>query len=265
MKKKKSSFVWRVAKAVFIGVGKGIRASFKFLFRKIKEENERLKVRKSPYYKISAKFDSLQILKQIKGDYSLAEKRLHGDSVIALIFGKRGSGKSSLGFRLLENIHSRTGRRCYTLGINQMLLPKWIASVDNAKNVPNGGVLLVDEGAITFGARDSMKAKNKELSNLMAIARHKGLTLIFVTQNTSMLDRNILKLSDILLIKEGSLLQLEMERPEIKKFYEKAAESFKKIKGNRKGFFYLIDSDFEGVLSYNLPSFWGDALSKNRA
>lgn len=44
-----------------------------------------------------------------------------------------------------------------------------------------------------------------------------------------MIDKNVLKLADMLFIKEGSLLQLEMERPEIKKFYEKAKNYFDKL------------------------------------
>ena len=85
-----------------------------------------------------------------------------------------------------------------------------------------------------------------------------------MTQNTGLLDKNILALTDSLLVKEGSLLQMEMERPEVRKFYEKANKSLKTMEGDRRGYFYLIDSDFEGTLSYSLPSFWTSSLSKNQ-
>ena len=142
-------------------------------------------------------------------------------------------------------------------------MPKCISSIDDVQTAPNGSIILVDEGAISFGARNSMKVKNKELTSLLAIARHKSLTLIFITQNTGLIDRNVLKLADTLFIKEGSLLQLQMERPEIKKFYEKAKKHFDKLE-NKEKFSYILDSDFEGIVEHTLPSFWSDSLSKNR-
>jgi hypothetical protein len=244
------------------GFIESILGGIKNISGRIEKVSEKRRIRK---YGAPSEFKEMMVLKEVAGDYGSMKERLHKDSVIALIFGKRGSGKSALGFRLLENIHSLTKRKCFVLGVRQGFLPRWISSVDDVEKVENDGVILVDEGAISFGARESMRAKNKELANLMAVARHKNLTLIFVTQNTSMLDKNILKLSDVLFIKEGSLLQLEMERPEIKKFYGKAKDSFEDAVGDKRCLTYTIDSDFEGAISYRLPSFWRDDLSKNRA
>ncbi len=212
----------------------------------------------------SAKFEAFGVPKVIKGEYKKFDEKIMNDSLIVLIFGKRGSGKSSLGFKCLENISSKTGRKCFALGVSPSKLPSWIGSVRNVENAPEGAIVLIDEGAISFGARDSMSAKNKELTKVMAVARHKDLSLIFVTQNTGFIDKNILALTDTLMIKEGSLLQIEMERPEVRKFYEKSEEQLKHMKGNKKKFVYVMDSDFEGIISYNLPSFWSDKLSKNK-
>ena len=66
-----------------------------------------------------------------------------------------------------------------------------------------------------------MSKQNKELADLLAIARHKDLTLILVTQNTGMIDKNVLNLTDAVLVKEGSLLQQKMERSVMKEFYER--------------------------------------------
>jgi hypothetical protein len=232
---------------------------------KIKKEVVVVKKTASVNYKAgAAKFDSPIVTKTIEGNYSDFNEKINNDSLIILIFGKRGSGKSSLGFRILENIHSKSKRRCFVFGISQEILPSWIRTISDVEKVPRGGVVLIDEGAIAFGARDSMSSKNKELGKLMAIARHKDLTLIFITQNTGMIDKNIIALTDTLLIKEGSLLQMEMERPEIKKFYEKSNNYIKEVTGNKKKFVYVIDNDFEGTFTYNLPSFWSEEISKNR-
>jgi len=264
-KKKRKSLLWLLVKLPFIGVGKLTAISYKALNKKVERSFEKRKLKKAPAYSIPSKFENFEIKKTIIGDFSYAEKRIFSDSLILLIFGRRGSGKSSLGFRLLENIHSKTKRKCSALGIEQKLIPKWISSVDSVEKVPNGSVVLIDEGAVSFGSRDSMTSKNKELGKLLAITRHKNLSLVFVTQNTGLIDKNILSLTDTLFVKEGSLLQMEMERPEVKKFYEKANKSLKQVKENRKSHVYIIDSDFEGTLSYKLPSFWSNSLSKNKA
>lgn len=263
-KVKQPTLIWRIIKLPFVGIGKLVAWSYRGLNRRVDADLKERKLKKSETYMTEPVFDAFKIVKEKSGDYSFTEKRLFKDSLIVLIFGKRGSGKSALGFRLLENIYSKTGRKCYALDIQQNKMPRWIKSIDDIEKVPNGGVILIDEGAISFGSRDSMSSKNKELSKLLTIARHKNLTLIFVTQNTGLIDKNILALTDTLLIKEGSLLQIEMERKEVKKFYDKANDFLKFVKEDKRKYFYLIDSDFEGVLTHKLPSFWTSGLSKNK-
>jgi hypothetical protein len=204
----------------------------------------------------------LTLVTSVKGNYTQFTQSLSKSSKIMLIFGKRGSGKSALGFRILENTRVRSSRPCYVLGVEQSKVPSWVESIDSIETAHTGGVVLIDEGAIAFGARESMSKRNRELVRIMAIARHKDLSLIFITQNTGLIDKNILKLVDTLLIKEGSLLQLEMERSEIRSFYAKTKSLFEKAKLPIAQA-YIIDEQFEGMLSFKLPSFWSEGLSKN--
>lgn len=208
----------------------------------------------------------LVVRKTVSGDVNLLLSKLYNDSLIIAVCGKRGSGKSAFGFRLLENIHAKTGRVAHVLGVKQEVLPSWIVSVDDVKQVQNGGVVLVDEGALSFSSRNAMSKKNKELGELLAVARHKDLTLVLVTQNTGMLDKNVMNLCDMLALKEGSLLQSEMERPVIKKLYERANKELQSLSSNEKKVCaYIIDAEFEGLVSSSLPSFWNSKVSKNQA
>lgn len=271
-KKKKQPLAWRATKGAFRGAWFLTKGTFKLMGKAIKATDKKIlegskqrQLKRSVTYNKRPAFDALEVVESISGDYAVSEKRLHKDSMIALIFGKRGSGKSALGFKILENIHSKTSRKCFVLGVEQASMPKWINPIDKVEEAPRGSVVLVDEGAIAFSSRASMSKSNRGLTSILAIARHKNLTILFITQNTGMIDRNVLKLSDILLVKQGSLLQLEMERPEIKKFYEKAESLFKDLEGDRRQYAYIIDSDFEGAVSHTLPSFWTESLSKNQA
>ncbi len=275
-KKKKSHWSLRATAAVARGLGKGSWWVIKnvskgayhggaLAYNKLKHKKAERELRKQPHYSSPAVFQEFGVVSTVAGDYASAGKKLFDSSLIVLVFGKRGSGKSALGFRIMENIYSKTERKCFVLGVPQRVLPAWITSVDDLEQVANGGIVLVDEGAIAFGSRESMKSVNRAVGKLMAIARHKDLTLVFITQNTGMLDKSVLNLADVLMIKEGSLLQQEMERAEIKKFYQKAHGSFASLPKQREPYFYVVDADFEGMLSASLPSFWSSAVSKSRS
>ncbi len=202
--------------------------------------------------------------KTITGSFTDFRKRLDSESLIISVVGRRGAGKSALGFALLETIFAKTDRKAFVMGVDQKLIPKWIESVQEVDDVDNGGLLLIDEGAVSFSSRESMSKKNRELGKLLAIARHKDLTLIFITQNTGMMDKNVLNLTDTLIFKEGSLLQEKMERHAMKDFYEKSSKELKAIqKSKRKGYAYVFDDDFEGLIKTDLPTFWNTKVSKS--
>lgn len=200
------------------------------------------------------------IIEQVSGNYEDFKKRLKNSSLIVLITGKRGSGKTALGFKFLDLVKEK--RKTYYLGRGKF--PKFIKKVSDIKEVKNNSILLVDEAAIAYSSRSSMKQSNKVLGELMAIARHKNLSLIIITQNSAMIDLNVMRLSDTIIFKEPSLLQSRFERKSILDLFRKAEEQFKKIENSeRKKHFYVLDDEFEGILSFSLPEFWSDKISKS--
>ena len=71
-------------------------------------------------------------------------------------------------------------KKVYALGFDKAKLPFSIKKAKDIEDISNNSVVLIDEGAITFGSRDSMKSANKQLGKLMTIARHKNLSLILI-------------------------------------------------------------------------------------
>ncbi|HLC32841.1 MAG TPA: zonular occludens toxin domain-containing protein [Candidatus Nanoarchaeia archaeon] len=244
---------------------------YSFIHREKREVEESTQVRtenkpNTSASKVPALYTALQAESTVKGSLESFTKVLEQESRIIAIAGKRGSGKSVLGFRILENIKAKESRPCFVIGVKQSILPSWITTIDSIEQVENKGVVLVDEGAISFGSRNSMSKKNKNLAGLLAIARHKDLTLIFITQNTGMIDRNVLNLCDTILLKEGSLLQEKMERSSMKDLYTTANKALVAIQAEeRKSVFYVFDAEFEGLAKANLPGFWTTSVSKNQA
>jgi len=203
-------------------------------------------------------FVPFSVVSTEKGDYEEFEEKMLKYSLIMLINGKRGSGKTALGMKMLEMFNKKTKRKCYVMGYENTKLPRWMKKVDDIEKIPNNAVTLIDEGAVSFFSRDSMKKSHKDLSKLMAIARHKNLVLILITQNSGMIDLNVMRLADTVFLKEPSLMQAKFERKAVKDMYEKAALHFKEEKKKR---FYVYDDDFEGVLKHDLPGFWSDDVS----
>ena len=200
------------------------------------------------------------VVKAVKGSLDDFQDRLRKSSLIILIVGKRGSGKTALGFKFLESLTGR--RKAYYIG--KAKLPWWIKQVETIEGVRNDSLVLIDEGVLSYSARDAMSKSSKFLSKLMAIARHKNLTLIVITQNSAMLDLNILRLADTLLFKELSLLQSRFERKALADLFKKVDTSFSKIKDrDKKKYFYVIDDEFEGMLTSPLPKFWSEKISKS--
>ena len=205
-------------------------------------------------------FRDIEIDETVRGKYDRFRKKLLGSSLIILITGKRGSGKTSLGMKLLEVFDNSGSRECYVVGYRKARLPKWMHKIDSVEDAPNNAVVLIDEGAVGYFSRESMKEANRVLSKIMTLARHKNLTLMIITQNSAMIDLNVVRLADTLLFKEPSLLQARFERRALKDMFDKITPFFKKQEEPKKNF-YVWDDDFEGMMRYDLPGFWTDGIS----
>ena len=224
--------------------------------RKIKENIK--KQRQS----ITSKYKEFSILETISGNYN---KWLEGvcksDSKIGIILGARGTGKTAFGIKFLENIHAKHKKKCFAIGFNEDELPFWIKGVSDISELENNSFVLIDEGGILFNSRNSMSNANKLLSKLIMISRHKNLSVLFISQNSSNLEVNILRQADFLILKPSSLLQKEFERKIIQKIYSEVEASFKKFEED-KGITHIYSSNFRGFVSNPLPSFWKESLSK---
>ena len=180
-------------------------------------------------------------------------------SSVGLILGARGSGKSAIGLRILENIVAKSKRKAYAMGFNKEDLPKWIESINSIEEVKNNSFLLVDEGGVEFSSRQTMSNANKLLSELLLISRHKDLNVLFITQNSSNIEVNAIRQSDYLVLKPPSLLQMDFERKKIKDIYESVKEKFTSYK-DQVGLTYIYSDRYTGFVKNDLPSFWSKRL-----
>lgn len=208
------------------------------------------------------KFQEFEILKNKKGKLEKFENFLYTNkSTIGIILGARGTGKSAIGMSLLENFAVKTDKNIYAMGFKQSSLPHWIKVVKEIDQINNNAVLLVDEGGIEFSSRDAMSNSNKLLSDILLIARHKDLSVMFITQNSSNLEINAIRQADYLILKPSSLLQKDFERKKIKNVYSEVDDDFEELKEDR-GLTYFYSDKYCGFISNDLPSFWSEKVSK---
>ncbi|MDP2749366.1 MAG: zonular occludens toxin domain-containing protein [Nanoarchaeota archaeon] len=271
-RKKKKSFSALALKYLFLGIWYalkyiciGIFSVFKWIFLKIKgkvkekkeaaeaaDESER-ELPKGPVSEI-------KIIETVKGDYdSFLDKLKESDSLIGLVIGARGSGKTAVALSIIENIRGQK-KNVFAMGISN--LPKWIKTIENIDEIKNDSLVVIDEGGILFSSRNSMSDANKLLSQLLFIARHKNLTILFISQNSSNLEINTLRQADFMIFKKSSLLQKNFERKIVAKIYEEYVDGFEKHK-DKKGLTLVYSDDFVGFVENTLPSFWSSKVSKS--
>lgn len=154
---------------------------------------------------------------------------------VVVIIGKRDAGKSALGYRILELLHPRA--EPYVVGLPataQKLLPDYIGTVDRLEDVPRKAVALIDESYRKFHSRSSMESGGRNVGSQINLSRQRGQTLIFIVQEARQLDVNIISQIDVLAIKELSDLSRDFERPELRRFTDKARDAFSTIPGDRR-------------------------------
>ena len=108
--------------------------------------------------------------------------------------------------------YAKTKRKCYAMGFKRDEMPSWVEVVENIEEINNDSIVLVDEGGVLFSSRRAMTNANKILGDLILISRHKNLSILFISQNSSNLEVNILRQADFIVLKKSSLLQKEFER-----------------------------------------------------
>ena len=187
-------------------------------------------------------------------------KKILESSEVILITGKRGAGKTALGYYILEQSPNP-----YVFGLPEKAwryLPEFITPLKSLEKLPEKATIFIDEAALWFYSRSSSQKMNKYISQLVTEARHQEQLLIFATHTLRKLDIGVVMDADAILFKEPSFLHSKFERSEIREITREVREQFGKLRGDRRKYTYVLSHDYEGFLKTPLPSFWCEELSK---
>lgn len=96
------------------------------------------------------------------------------------------------------------------------------------------------------------------------MARQRNQTIIFIAQEASYIDINIVRGLTTLIVKEPAPLQMLLERAELKQFIQRAKGEFERIEEDKRCWAYIAFSPggYQGIVRVAKPDFFSDALSK---
>lgn len=189
-----------------------------------------------------------------------------GKSKIIYIVGGRGSGKTATAFMIAEVSNIKTRQKIYYVGdeVDKSALPFWCVHVRHIKDAPNGCLAIIDESGIQFNAREYRDKGNIEMSKQLMIARHKDISLIFLTQHTALSDTNIQRLRDLVIWKmsnDYTPAEKGTARSREHQFWKKVRIMMSPRAKNQCLFEYPMIRRFIHF-SHPLPECWSEALSK---
>jgi len=197
----------------------------------------------------------------IPTDYEIAAQVTH--PCVVLILGRRDSGKTATAFRIAE--HKRSTLPPYVVGPSSLrpLLLKGFGLIESLEDAPRNCLVIIDEAALVYGARDSMKETNKRLGEAINLSRQRSQTLMFLVQEARMIDVTIVSQVDVIIIKELGEISQEFERKELRRYTDAARFTFQPVTCDRRKWAWVFNdkTGFKGLLPVELPTYWSKRLS----
>lgn len=179
-----------------------------------------------------------------------------GDCIV-LCIGRRRHWKTITVWDLAYEVHKRTGRPVYAIGIATEL-PWFAKHATSLAEVPSGAIVVWDESAVEASARGSMDGDQRSLPGELAVAGQNKLIIFFISQNTSLADKSITTLVDAIMVKPPSLTQMGTERGLIGKILR----DWKELIPREKWQTLFLTSDLAPiVIERAIPDWWDRILS----
>ena len=174
--------------------------------------------------------------------------KLLNEPCAAVVTGKRGSGKTSLSYLLMER--SQYANKISVLP--QMNSVAW-ASIERAgvtpvmftkdfvNDMPEDSFILLDDSSTHLYAGMKDDEFGKMMDKAISKSRQKEQTIVFVSHHTAKLNIKVVREPDLLFMKEPSLMHAETERQQMKKWTGQARTLFQRIPiTDRRRYTYMI-------------------------
>ena len=198
-------------------------------------------------------------------------KHVPKDGAVYLL-GHRGQGKSALAWWIADTYRRKAGYpkkvAAYAFPADaQKAMPKWITHLQTVKAISllkKPHIIVIDEAVFHVNSRQSMAKSNIDFTKLLAVIRHKGHLLVFISQTSRQVDIQLIEGFDLILMKAPSLLQVRSARAELRPEVEEAYLMFSQMKGDTRKKVFMFDPH-KGSKAMNrasMPTWWTAKVSK---
>lgn len=114
---------------------------------------------------------------------------------MTLVTGLPGSGKTLYTLARWKPLADKEGRPVFHNNIPGLNIPNWqVWDVERWQDLPPGSILIVDEAQFAF--KVTGRGQTPEWVQKLAVHRHGGLDIVFITQHPMLLDVFVRKLCD---------------------------------------------------------------------
>ena len=183
---------------------------------------------------------------------------------VILVVGRRGTGKTALTLFVAEQLR----RPVKVVGIEQGLLPPGWEAIEPSAVTRElcDCVVAIDDAALSFNAYDYSTDTSRAAHDLADLSRQRRVVLIINVQRTAALDRYLFADPDVAFLKPPSMMFLDGERDAFKRMQLAAKERFDQIAPAEWPRWAYVYSDlYQGMMRVERPTFWTEALSRNKA
>jgi hypothetical protein len=176
------------------------------------------------------------------------------------------SGKTCSGFYFAEYEYNNYPHPIYYIGrkFDRDILPGWCRWAEKLQDVPNGSFGILDELGIQASARDFSSQNNKDMSQVLQLARQKKIRLIVLTQDARLGEVNVWRLKDIVIWKKSNTYQLQDRdgrNSPSNKFWNKVRNMMAPRSKEQCLFEYPSERRFIHF-THEVPECWNDRLSE---
>lgn len=183
------------------------------------------------------------------------------------ILGDVREGKTTTAASIIDEFHKEKKLPVYMVAPKKVVdvWPKWFHQVNPAKpKFPQNCIIFVDDAHLYYYAREWRGGSAKFLDFVARQRAHDGRTLVYTTQQSRVLDINLIVMSSAIVFKRPSKLQIESERKQVKEMFKTAKAA---LKGKDKKWAYVVadtaeQGEFEGLVKVKKPEWFTDKMSK---
>lgn len=201
----------------------------------------------------------------LKVDYIM--NFLTNQSDIAVVIGDAGTGKTAFMHWLMQELHYRKIDKNRPLTIIRDDIPaeypKWLDVVSDINDAKDDAIIGWDEAAVSLSARRAMSSRNIENAMDLAIRRHNGWSIIYMSQHSHFLDLNILRMATCFFFKKLSKEEIMRSQKEQTRTIDLLTRYVDAMEPQRPSECLFWDGKVWYKFTNPLPDFWSDRLSKS--